>query len=88
MNAVPESSAAKGDDMEDVRCATSVNPERKALIDVSVEGWRFARALGLRIARCSNYQYRSGALESVRSEVEANRADLVKEGLAKAALNQ
>jgi hypothetical protein len=35
--------------------------------------------------RCSNFRYRSGALESVRSEVETNRTLLIRQGLASAA---
>lgn len=38
-------------------------------------------------ARCSNFRYRSGTLEGVRSEVEANRAALTRQGLASAARN-
>lgn len=37
--------------------------------------------------RCSNFRYRSGALESVRSEVEANRYALQLQGMASAAEN-
>jgi hypothetical protein len=38
-------------------------------------------------ARCSNYRYYSGVLESVRSEVEARRYTLMAEGRALAAAN-
>lgn len=38
-------------------------------------------------ARCSNFRYRSGSLESVRSEVEPNRHSLAAEGMRKALLN-
>jgi hypothetical protein len=38
-------------------------------------------------ARCSNYRYYSGVLESVRSEVEARRYSLMAEGRALAAAN-
>ena len=38
-------------------------------------------------ARCSNFRYRSGMLESVRSEVETNRDALAAEGMSKALLN-
>lgn len=37
--------------------------------------------------RCSHFRYRSGMLESVRSEVEANRSTLAIEGQARAAAN-
>lgn len=37
--------------------------------------------------RCSNFRYRSGTLESVRSEVEANRYSLLRQGGASAASN-
>lgn len=37
--------------------------------------------------RCSNFRYRAGMLESVRSEVEANRDALVAEGMNRALLN-
>lgn len=36
-------------------------------------------------ARCSNYQYRGDDLESVRAEVESNRAALTQQGVSKAA---
>lgn len=32
--------------MDDIRDASGENPERKALIDVAIEGWRFARVFG------------------------------------------
>ncbi|MEM5343656.1 hypothetical protein V4C56_29065 [Paraburkholderia azotifigens] len=35
-------------------------------------------------SRCSNFRYRIGTLEGVRSEVEANRAVLTKQGLVRA----
>lgn len=38
-------------------------------------------------ARCSNFRYHSGSLESVRTEVEANRYSLAAEGMRKALLN-
>ncbi len=38
-------------------------------------------------SRCSNFRYRRGELESVRSEVEANRYALIYEGTSNAALN-
>lgn len=38
-------------------------------------------------ARCSNFRYRSGTLEAVRSEVEVKRAALTRQGLANAARN-
>ncbi|HKJ60738.1 MAG TPA: hypothetical protein VKA94_01905 [Hyphomicrobiales bacterium] len=38
-------------------------------------------------ARCSNFRYRSGTLESIRAEVEANREALAIEGKFKAAMN-
>lgn len=37
--------------------------------------------------RCSHFRYRSGMLESVQSEVEANRSTLAMEGRARAAAN-
>lgn len=38
-------------------------------------------------ARCSNFRYRSGTLEGIRSEVEANRTALTRQGVASAAHN-
>jgi len=38
-------------------------------------------------SRCSSFRYRSGALESVRSEVEANRYALQLKGISSAAAN-
>lgn len=38
-------------------------------------------------ARCSNFRYRRGTLESIRAEVEANREALASEGKFKAAMN-
>jgi hypothetical protein len=38
-------------------------------------------------ARCSHIRYPRGDLESVRSEVDANREALTRQGLAKAAGN-
>jgi hypothetical protein len=38
-------------------------------------------------SRCSNFRYRSGALEGVRSEVEANRYALQLQGMASATMN-
>lgn len=38
-------------------------------------------------SRCSSFRYRSGALESVRSEVEANRYALQLQGMASATKN-
>jgi uncharacterized protein len=35
-------------------------------------------------ARCSNYSYRNGDLESVRTEVESNRAALAQQGMSRA----
>ncbi|MCZ2108876.1 MAG: hypothetical protein LC118_04825 [Dehalococcoidia bacterium] len=32
--------------MDDIRDAAGESPERKALIDVAIEGWRFARVFG------------------------------------------
>ena len=32
--------------MDDIRDASGESPERKALIDVAIEGWRFARVFG------------------------------------------
>ena len=37
--------------------------------------------------RCSHFRYRSGTLESTRSEVEANRYALTQQGEASAAAN-
>ena len=53
--------------------------------DLSVD--TFNAAVNDYNARCSNFRYRSGTLESVRSEVEANRAALTSQGLASAARN-
>ena len=53
--------------------------------DLSVDA--FNAAVNDYNARCSNFRYRSGTLESVRSEVEANRAALTRQGLASAAGN-
>jgi hypothetical protein len=39
-------------------------------------------------ARCSNYKYRRGALERVRSEVEARRGALDADGRLKASINR
>jgi hypothetical protein len=36
----------QGESMEDTQNGAGENPERKTLIDVSVEGWRFARVFG------------------------------------------
>lgn len=52
---------------------TSVNAFNEAVNDYNV--------------RCSNFKYRSGTLESVRSEVEANRYALTQQGDASAAAN-
>lgn len=38
-------------------------------------------------ARCSNFRYRSGSLEGVRAQVEANRDTLQRQGLDKASEN-
>lgn len=38
-------------------------------------------------ARCSNFQYRQGALQRISSEVEASRYGLQQEGLGRASLN-
>lgn len=38
-------------------------------------------------ARCSNFRYRSGSLEGVRAQVEANRDILQRQGLDKALEN-
>lgn len=53
--------------------------------DTSVDA--FNAAVNDYNARCSNFRYRSGALENVRSEVEANRFALTRQGLASAARN-
>jgi len=37
--------------------------------------------------RCSHFRYRSGTIESIRSEVEANRYALIQQGMASAAAN-
>ena len=53
--------------------------------DLSVDA--FNAAVNDYNARCSKFRYRSGTLESVRSEVEASRAALTRQGLASAAHN-
>lgn len=56
-----------------------VNKYSKTSVD------RFNAAVSDFNARCANFRYRRGALESVRAEVEANRGVLIAEGLKKAA---
>lgn len=45
----------------------------------------FNAAVGDYNSRCSNFRYRIGVLEAVRSEVEANRAELTQQGYTGAA---
>jgi hypothetical protein len=47
----------------------------------------FNRAVNDYNSRCSNFRYRSGTLENVRTQVEAERSRLVRQGLAMASAN-
>lgn len=69
---------------QDIRIAAwqgQINQYSQSAIDA------FNAAVADYNARCAHYRYRDGDLQSVRSEVEARRANLAQEGLIQAANN-
>lgn len=64
--------------MEDTQNGAGENPERKTLIDVSVEGWRFARVFSRLLGKLDAGEARATptkpAISSRRSTTGSNRS--------------